>query len=77
MLLHAATETSPFSITVEQAGAKPLTLAAGAITSRYTPTPGILHFSIDPAPMPESPAPTTSTSRCSITASSRRCEAAL
>ncbi len=53
MLLHAATEASPFSITVEQAGAKALTLAAGAIVSRYTPTPGILHFAIDPAPMPE------------------------
>ncbi|HEX4506512.1 MAG TPA: lysozyme inhibitor LprI family protein, partial [Alphaproteobacteria bacterium] len=53
MLLHAAAETAPFSIIVEQAGAKPLTLAAGAITSRYTPTPGILHFAIDPAPMPE------------------------
>ena len=53
MLLHAANEKSPFSITVEQAGAKPLTLAAGALISRYTPTPGILHFAIDPAPMPE------------------------
>ena len=53
MLLHAAPETAPFSITVEQAGAQPLTLAAGAITSRYTPTPGIMHFAIDPAPMPE------------------------
>ena len=53
MLLHATAETSPFTITVEQAGAKPLTLAAGAITSRYTPTPGILHFAIDPEPMPE------------------------
>ena len=53
LLLHVATEKAPFSITVEQAGPKPLTLAAGAITSRYTPTPGILHFAIDPAPMPE------------------------
>jgi hypothetical protein len=52
MLLHAVTETSPFSITVEQADAKaPLTLSAGAIVSRYSPTPGILHFAIDPAPM--------------------------
>jgi hypothetical protein len=31
----------------------PLTLSAGGIVSRYTPTPGILHFAIDPAPMPE------------------------
>jgi hypothetical protein len=54
MLLHAAAEASPFSITVEPADAKaPLTLSAGAIVSRYTPTPGILHFAIDPAPMPE------------------------
>jgi hypothetical protein len=52
MLLHAAAEPSPFSVTVEQADAKaPLTLPAGAIVSRYSPTPGILHFAIDPAPM--------------------------
>jgi uncharacterized protein len=54
MLLHAAAEASPFSITVEPTDAKaPLTLSAGAIVSRYTPTPGILHFAIDPAPMAE------------------------
>jgi len=54
MLLHAAAEASPFSITAEPAEAKaPLTLSAGAIVSRYTPTPGILHFSIDAAPAAE------------------------
>jgi uncharacterized protein len=54
LLLHAAAEPSPFSITVEQAGGKtPLTLSAGAVVSRYSPTPGILHFAVDPAPMAE------------------------
>lgn len=54
LLLHAATGASPYSLTVEPVDAKaPLALSAGAIISRYSPTPGLLHFRIDPAPSPD------------------------
>jgi uncharacterized protein len=50
LLLHSMAEKSPFSITVEPVADKAsLALSSGAILSRYTPTPGILHFNIDPA----------------------------
>ena len=49
LLLHAVAEPAPYSITVEPVDAKaPVLLSAGAIVSRYSPTPGILHLGIEP-----------------------------
>ena len=50
LLLHVAKDPAPFAVSVEPRGdEKPLVIGAGAVLTRFSPTPGILRLIVDPA----------------------------
>ncbi|HEV2678786.1 MAG TPA: lysozyme inhibitor LprI family protein [Aliidongia sp.] len=50
LLLHTVKEAAPFALSIEPRGdGKPLSIGAGAILTRASPTPGVLHLTVDPA----------------------------